>query len=67
MTHAEFKSIRLSAGISQVNLATALSITVRALHHWENGKRKVPGSVAGIMRLLAADRIQLSEIKELCS
>lgn len=67
MTHSEFKSIRLSLGLSQAALANGLNCTPRAVIYWEQGERKIPGSIACIMRLLASGRIQFEEIEELCN
>jgi transcriptional regulator with XRE-family HTH domain len=67
MLSHEFKATRIKAGFTQPQLASALSCAVRNLSYYESGERKVPGCTAGIMRLLSSGRIELSEIKELCS
>lgn len=58
MTPAEFKSIRLSLGLSQQRLAGALRLNSgRAIRAYESGEREISGPVSLLMELLDAGTI----------
>lgn len=53
MTPAEFKAIRVRAGLTQAQLATFLRISdKRTVRYWETGERPVTGPVSLLMELL---------------
>jgi DNA-binding transcriptional regulator YiaG len=61
MTPAEFKAIRIAAGMTQVQLAEYLRVPVqrnrkraisRTVQDWETPGRRIPGPAAELMRRL---------------
>lgn len=42
MTAAEFQSLRKSRGLTQRQAAELIGVTVKAVEHWEQGRRTVP-------------------------
>jgi DNA-binding transcriptional regulator YiaG len=53
---AELRAIRERMGLLQVDLAKALDVTQGALSRWETGSRPIPGPVAKLVVLLAAQQ-----------
>ena len=53
MTPKEFRSIRLSAGLTQDSCSELLGHGTRSMTEWENGRRLIPAGVARLMRLIA--------------
>lgn len=53
MAPAEFKAIRLRAGLTQSQLAAFLRISDRrAVRYWEAGERAISGPVSLLMEML---------------
>lgn len=52
MKAIEFKSIRLSKGMTQKDLCALLQVTRATISSYENGRSAIPGAVALVMKLL---------------
>lgn len=52
MTPAELKQARATLNLSQPKLAAALVCSVWAVRHWEQGRRKIPGTVEKLVKML---------------
>ncbi len=55
MKPAELRSIRLTLGKSQTEMADALGVGLRTMQHWELGERKIPGPAVLLARRLLED------------
>jgi DNA-binding transcriptional regulator YiaG len=42
MTPTELRTMRLSLGRTQTQLARALKVELRTVQHWEHGEREIP-------------------------
>lgn len=58
MTPAEFRSIREQLGLSQAELAEALSVRRLTVLRYENDQRKIPGPVATLLGLFREGHAQ---------
>lgn len=52
MTGKGFKRKRSALGLTQVQLATQLGVSVTAVARWERGERTISGPVARLLTLL---------------
>lgn len=52
MTTADLKSARASLGLSQPQLAAAIGHPVASVRNWEQGRRRIPGSVDVLVKML---------------
>ena len=52
MTPDDLKSSRASLGLSQPQLAAAIGHPVASVRNWEQGRRRIPGSVEVVVKML---------------
>lgn len=52
MEPGEFKRIRENLGVSQKELADAISIHFGTVYRYESGDRIIPGPISALMRIL---------------
>lgn len=52
LTPEQIKAIRQRLGMTQVQLAAELQVTIDAIKHWETGRRRCTGPAEVLLRLL---------------
>lgn len=49
MTPSQFQSIRERSGLTRSQLAKAIGVEARSIYRYENGERRISGTVATLM------------------
>lgn len=52
MTPSQFQAIRERSGLTRSQLAKAIGVEARSIYRYENGERRISGTVATLMLLL---------------
>lgn len=64
MTPADLRALRAALGLTQLQLADRLGVSVDAIRHWEHGRRSIPEPVRRLLVSLF-DYVRLRDIEEI--
>lgn len=63
LSREELETFMMKQNVGQETLASALGVSSGAVNHWLWGRRKVPPTVARIIRYFDANNIHITELK----